>query len=165
MAAMTNFTAGGVKRLKNGKIVVAVLAAAFLLFISGCGSNLHKVKNAGEVPPASATNPEVLSEANAAEDTAEEVIPPVPVPDKERVEEKLTGKWLCMDEAGRYVAIAKSGNTYVYEDNEGKYLAVFKAGVLEIKVSGTETAKAYLDMNTGNLILEYQESMWEYSRE
>ncbi|OPX42008.1 hypothetical protein CLHUN_41230 [Ruminiclostridium hungatei] len=151
--------------MKNGKIVVAVFAAAFLLFISGCGSNLYEVKDAREVPPASATNPEVQSEAAAAEDTAEEVIPPIPVPDRERVEEKLTGKWLCIDEAGRYAAIAKSGNTYVYEDNEGKYPAVFKAGVLEIKVSESETAKAYLDENTGNLILEYQESMWEYSRE
>lgn len=70
-----------------------------------------------------------------------------------------------MDEKGRYAVISKSGNTYVYEDNEGKYIAVLKEGVLEIKVTEAETAIAYLEESTGNLILEYKESMWEYSRE
>jgi predicted small secreted protein len=69
--------------------------------------------------------------------------------------DKLLGEWVEKDDATRFARIAKDGDTYVYEDNEGKYPATFQAGAMDVMVDDTNTAIVYLDVKTGELLCVY----------
>jgi hypothetical protein len=85
-------------------------------------------------------------------------------PDSDADSVDLTGSWADINDMSRFINITKSGEEYVYEDNEGKLQTAYKDGVLEVKVSDTDIAKVYLDKSTGHLLMVYQDNLSEFEK-
>ena len=68
--------------------------------------------------------------------------------------DRLVGEWVDVEYPSRYAIVTKRGDAYTWEDNEGKYPAVYKDEMLKIS-TGFGEAVAFYDEETGYMILQY----------
>lgn len=87
-----------------------------------------------------------------------------PVPDAALTDASVIGSWKDVNAADRFTKITKTDTGYEYEDNEGKYPATFESGILKVQVGGTDTANAFFDAKSKNLIVDYQGSISRFSK-
>ena len=151
-----------IKHLFKVSVMVLTLVAMFSVF-TACGNNSKGNGDESSVAPEISTvEQSVVGEQLKAE--AEKV----PEPDTKAAvtSDSLLGGWNDINDATRFVEIAKNGEEYQYKDNDGTYTGTFADGVLTIKVSDAEndTAKVFLETETGNLILDYQGDIYEFTK-
>ena len=128
------------RKLKVIALILVVMLAA-TLFIS-CGA-----KNEGET---------TTGEGSVVGDVSSESSAPTLNIDTKATVDTILGSWVDVSDSSRFANITKSedGN-YTWEDNEGKYKATFKEGALTINVNDSETATAYYDAKSGQLVCVY----------
>lgn len=90
----------------------------------------------------------------------------LPEADATAVADGLIGNWTNYDDPEQFAVITKTASAFQYEDNDGKYPAVFENGKLRIKISDTESdsADVYLDSQTGHMMMVYQDSVYEFEK-
>jgi hypothetical protein len=139
--------------MKDKRILVSCMVVLIsLLAFTSCGSNsseagLQSTGVQADATPEEEVVEQTLAEADIKADAAD-----------------LTGNWIDVSEESRFVNITQNGEEYTYEDNEGVLQAAFKDGVLEVKVTGIDTARVYLDQTTGHLMFIYQDNVSEYRK-
>lgn len=142
----------------KGKGILALCLAALvsMLVFTACGSN------SSEPDVQSGTE---LSGERQADAIPEEVVAQVLAePDTKADAADLAGNWIDVSDESRFVTITQNGKECIYEDNEGKLESTYLDGVLEVKISGTDTARVYLDKATDHLMLVYQDNVSEYRK-
>jgi hypothetical protein len=121
--------------LKNVKLIsllVAVVLIAAIMVSCGGGS--------GSSTTVSTTSVAETTAAVLNIDTASTV-------------DTVVGEWVDVSDSTRFANVTKaSDGTVAWEDNEGKYTTTFKDGALTINVSDTETATAFFDAKTSELV-------------
>jgi hypothetical protein len=151
--------------MKSSKIlVILILVFALVAGMTACGNN--KTSSSGQQADTQQQSEAVQSSIQAETDqvaVASEVIPTV---DSKASADSLIGSWKDINSPDRIVNITKTDTGYEYADNEGKYPAIFKDGVLKVKVSDSDsdTADIYVDAKTGHMLSVYQGNTSEYSK-
>ena len=138
-------------------LIACILALIFTVSLSACGeetTNSSKEQTNTTVQAVDELQPD-------QEVTIEEALPTV---NATVAVDNLIGSWIDITSPDRFVKITKLDSDYQYEDNEGKYPATFKDGVLKVKVSESDTADAYIDKDTGHLLSVYQDNISEYNK-
>jgi foldase protein PrsA len=74
------------------------------------------------------------------------------------------GKWIDINSPEHFISITKSDKEYQFEDNDGKYPAIFKDGRLIIQISNDDTAEVYYDSASIHIFTVYQEGITEYKK-
>lgn len=104
-----------------------------------------------EVELQSTAQPATVSQAEPEADTKVSV-------------DALIGEWVDISDTVNIAKITKADNEYQFEDKDGKYPATFENGKLKVKVSDADTAEAYINSETGHLIVVLGEDIWEYGK-
>lgn len=65
--------------------------------------------------------------------------------------DRFLGEWIDVNNPGRFANVAKSGDLYIWEDNEGRYTAVYENGQLSIN-TGFGTANVFWDENRKTMV-------------
>jgi hypothetical protein len=156
--------------MKSFKIlVISILVTALLAALSACGNN----KNATDQQSDSQQQTAATQQSDAAQSSTQAgtgqqaiVTESMQTADPKASVDDLIGSWTDINSPDRFAKITKTDTGYQYEDNEGKYPATYKDGVLKVKVSDndTDTADIYIDKNTGHMISTYQDNISEYSK-
>ncbi len=157
----------------TGAIILAVL---LLVSVTACGSNqgsnsresslsLEEQKAVMDKLAAEATevpHPETMPSAGETSAPAADAGVQVGVARAEQ----LLGTWLDATNEDRTAKISKDGDTFLFEDNEGKYQGTFKDGVLILKISEDEndTARVFIDSKIQHLVMDYQGDIYEFNR-
>ncbi|HEX2945803.1 MAG TPA: hypothetical protein VHT96_07590 [Clostridia bacterium] len=144
-------------------ISVGLSAIIITLAFSACTSNSSEQNTQTESTLSSGIEASGEQQANAAPQK-EVVSQEVAKPDTKASVDDLTGSWTDKNDKTRFINISKDGDGYIYEDNEGKLQTEYKDGVLELKISDTDTAKVYIDEASGHLMLVYQDNISEYEK-
>lgn len=144
------------KNFKKCAILIAITVFAFSF--ASCGSKNSPAKES-EAP-----TPELTVAATPAPDVAEQTAPEA---DIKVAEDSFVGNWKDVNSGEGFVKITKTESGYQYEDNDGKYKATFEDGILKVQVSddATDMADAYINSETGHLILNYQGGLSEYIKD
>lgn len=162
-------------------LVVGMLLAVMSLALVGCGGGGSSA-NEGSLVQSIATSTEgpTGAEATAGSDAtsgsateAATTVQTVEQMASEQVSEEadtskkvddLLGNWVDITDSTRFANILKDGENYTYEDNDGKYAASFKDGVLKVEVAANDFADVYIDAASGHLMLVYADNVAEFSK-
>ncbi|MDH7578606.1 MAG: hypothetical protein QHH75_12520 [Bacillota bacterium] len=77
--------------------------------------------------------------------------------------DKFLGEWVNVNDSSDWAKIIRSGNSYIWEDSDGKYPAVYKDGILRVSV-GIGEGYVSFDEKTGHLVASYLGHKEEYKR-
>ncbi len=162
-------------------LVVGMLLAVMSLTLVGCGGGGSSA-NEGSLVQSIATSTESPTDAEAATGTtatsgagteAATTVQTVEQMASDQVAEEadtskkvddLLGSWVDVTDSSRFANIVKDGDNYTYEDNDGKYNASFKDGVLKVEVAANDFADVYIDSASGHLMLVYADNIVEFSQ-
>lgn len=142
--------------IKNMKYFVAAILAMSLIFsLAACGGNDSAAADA-EASVEERTVP-------AEPDTVKEVLPEA---DTSSTGDVLIGSWKDISDPALLANISKIDTGYQYEDNEGVYAATFESGKLKVSVSedAADFAEAYVNPETGHLLVLYQGGVSEFEK-
>lgn len=108
------------------KLLILILAAVSVFVLVSCGdkstsNDQTTVETTVEVIPAPETQVQTVPEA-----------------DTEVGSEIFIGNWKDIESEESFANITKTDAGFTYEDNDGKYSAMFQDGVLKVQVSDTE---------------------------
>ena len=163
-------------------LVVGMLLAVMSLALVGCGGGGSSTDNEGSLVQSIVTSTEGSSAAEATTGTtatsgtateAATTVQTVEQMASEQVAEEadtsmkaddLVGNWVDVNDSTRFANIVKDGENYSYEDNDGKYPATFKDGVLKVEVAANDFADVYIDTVSGHLMLVYQDNVAEFAK-
>lgn len=169
--------------MKGKKLLaVVMLAGTVSLLFAGCGGG-NASENEGSLVQSIATAEEVstvseavtaatttsssgVTEAAATTETVEQMAS-AQVAEEANTSMKaddLVGSWVDVNDSTRFANIVKDGENYSYEDNDGKYAATFKDGVLKVEVAAGDYADVYIDIVSGHLMLVYQDNIEEFNK-
>jgi len=138
------------------QILIGVMIAVLLFALAGCGgSDSSGAKDAGGEPAVAADAVPETVEQNAASMVTDAA-------DTQMTADEFVGNWINMDDAALFVNIAKEGDKYTYEDNDGSYEAAFADGILKVTVAENDFADVYIDKDSGNLVMVYHDSTLTY---
>jgi hypothetical protein len=134
-------------------LVVLILSVTLLFILAACGGSDSAGEDAGAVVEESAAPPEPA--------TVEDVLPEV---DTSSAVDGLLGSWKDISDPTLFANITKVDSAYQYEDNDGKYDAVFENGKLKVSVSDdpADFAEVYIDAETAHLCVLYQGGLSEF---
>lgn len=139
---------------KNLKyLVVFALALTLVLGLAACGGGTASDSEAAAVENTAPAEPATVEEALPQADTGTKA-------------DELVGSWKDISDATLFANITKTDSTYQYEDNDGKYAATFENGKLKVQVSAdaADTAEAYINAETGHLLVLYQGGLSEFEK-
>lgn len=140
---------------KNLRIItVLALVLTLITGMTACGSSTASAGQTGDTQSAAQT---AAPEAATVEMT-------LPEADPKAGADAMLGNWKDISAAESFAIITRTDDGYQYEDNDGKYPAVFENGVLNVKATDTDTAKVYIDPKTGHLLTEYQGGLSEFEK-
>lgn len=137
-------------------LAVLVISLLTLLMLTGCsgGGGADASGNTPSEPVEAA--PEVVEQ-----DISEQI---TEAANTEATMDEFEGNWVGTDDEKLFVNITKDGDKYKYEDNDGTYEASLAEGILKVTVAENDFAEAYVDKETGNLVLTYMDSMVSYKK-
>lgn len=135
------------------KLLIVVLLFVFVGGFAACGG--------GEANSTESLDTQTSQQAETEETVVEETMPTA---DPNAAVDALIGSWVDISDETRFANITKADTDYQYEDNEGQYPATFENGSLKIKASDTDTAESFIDAKTGNMLMIYQGSIWEFKK-
>ncbi len=138
-----------IKNLK--RLIVFVIAVTLALGLIACGSGQGTEAPDGET--AAALEPATVEEA-------------IPDADTGSSPDILIGSWKGISDPDSFANITKTEAGYQYEDNDDVYEAAFAEGKLKIRVSedAADIAEAYVDTETGNLLVLYQGGLSKFEK-
>lgn len=151
--------------MKSSKIlVILILVFALPALITACGSNI--TSSSGQQADAQQQSESVQSSIKTETEQVTVESEVIPIADPKASVDSLIGSWTDINSPDCFASITKTDTGYEYADNEGKYPATFKDGVLKVKVSDSDsdTADIYIDANTGHMLSDYQGNTSEYSK-
>lgn len=148
--------------MKSKKMfTIYLLIFALLTSLTACGGKTTDPSGQQASSQQTADQQEADQQATDLQAAAEQV---VPAADPTASVNDLIGSWTDISSTDRFANITNADTEYQYEDNDGKYSATFKDGVLKVKVSDSETADVYLDEKTGHMLVVYQGEPAEFSK-
>lgn len=137
-------------KIKQG-ITLSILVFVLFIGLTACAGGKSKSDEA--LAPVAVDSSQLSEEAMST-----------PAPNKDEEADNLIGEWTQVDNEEQFAKITKDSEGYQYEDNDGKYSATFKDGVLIVNVDANSTASVYIDAKTAKLILNYQESITQFNK-
>lgn len=75
--------------------------------------------------------------------------------------EKFVGEWVCLDDLSASAVIEKTDNGYVWIDEDGRYPARYKDGMLRVDV-GLGEAQAYYDKDSKEMVVGYMGDRYRF---
>ena len=140
---------------------IYLLLFALLTSLTACGGKTTDPSGQQASIQQTAEQQEADQQATDLQAVAEQI---VSAADPTAIIDDLIGSWTDISSTDRFANITKADTEYQYEDNDGKYSATFKDGVLKVKVSDSETAVVYLDAKIGHMLVVYQGEPTEFSK-
>lgn len=131
------------------RVLNLIVISLVIVSLIGCGS---KASDSGNTDKMSSASAAALTNANTS------------VPDASVTVDNLLGNWVDIKDATRFAKITKTDAGYQYEDNDAKYQGVYAEGVLQIKVTETDTGDVYFDDKQGMLILDFQGDVTKFKK-
>ena len=148
--------------MKIKKIALLGILVLVLFFsMTACGNGTDSAKDQQTADQQTADQQATDQQGTELQESAVQIIPQA---DSSSTVDGLVGSWIDISDSNNFANIAKTDTGYQYEDNEGKYSATFKDGVMKVQVSDSETANAYIDPKSGHMFLVYQDNTTEFKK-
>jgi hypothetical protein len=135
-----------------------IISLLFLMLLAGCGGGGRTED--GKTEDVSSEPVEAVPDV-VEQDISEQI---TEAANTEADEDEFIGDWVGTDDDSLFVKIAKDGDKYTYQDNDGSYEATMADGILKVTVAEGEFADVYVDKETGNLVLTYMDSIITYTK-
>ena len=147
--------------MKSSKIlIILILVLSIPALITACGNN--ETSYSGQESDTTLQSEDLEASIQSETDQVSVASEVISTADPKASVDSLIGNWTDINSPEYFANITKVDAGYQYEDNEGKYPATFKDGVLKVKVSDSVTADVYIDANTGHMLSVYMGTTFEY---